>query len=397
MLKELFIILFLSFFIFSQTAAAQEYVYKINGQNKVGTMATEKNLTAAEMQRLKQDKNLEIIEPNSARKAFSGIADKYYAQQWYLSDINIEKAWGLEKGRKKIIIAVLDTGIDLDHPELINNVWNNNDEIPDNQIDDDHNGFIDDVHGWDFVNNNNNPAPDLTGEYDQTMIVHGTHVAGIIAAEQNNIGISGVCPQCTIMPLQVLNDQGEGESDKVYQAVEYAIANGASLLNLSFGGYKYNATEAQAIKDALSNHLVVVAAVGNDEKNLNKKPIYPACQEKVLGVAAVNKKNQPASFTNFGSNCIDISAPGTNILSTVYQNKDMGLNKAYGYLEGTSMSAPMVAGLVGLLKSYNSDLSRQQIFKYIQNNSTDYNLGDKMGIGVVNAYASLKALKNNDK
>lgn len=397
-MKKIFFLILLFSFFFCQTAWAAEYIFKYQGQKKIGYLLTQNVLNSEQIERMKKDKNLEIIEPNLTRSILSAPDDKYYSDQWYLPAIDIEEGWKLEKGDDKTVIAVLDTGIDIDHNDLENNIWVNRAEIADNKKDDDDNGYIDDINGWDFVNDNKNPKPELQGKLDSDTIVHGTHVAGTIAAERNNeIGVSGVCPKCQIMPLQVLNDQGEGSTKHIYNAIEYAIANGADVINLSFGSYDYSAIEAKAIDDAVANHLVVVAAAGNNNRNLNYRHIYPACHEKILGVSAVSEQMAKASFSNYGDECVDVAAPGSSIFNAFYKNKLQGLDDAYGYMEGTSMSTPVVAGLAGLLKSYEPDLSRKKIANYIKDYSTDYDLGEKMGKGVINVYNSLKAVKKDYK
>lgn len=395
-MKKIFFLILLFFFFFCQTSWAAEYIFKYQGQKKIGYLNTNNILSDAQIERMKKDKNLEIVEQNFTRSILSAPNDKYYSDQWYLPAIDIEDGWKLEKGDDKTVIAVLDTGIDIDHNDLENNIWVNKDEIPNNNKDDDNNGYIDDVHGWDFVNNNNNPKPDLSGKLDRDTIVHGTHVAGTIAAQRNNeIGVSGICPKCQIMPLEVLNDQGEGSTKHIYTAIEYAIANGADIINLSFGSYDYSAIEAEAIEDAVASNIIIVSAAGNNNRNLNYRHIYPACHEKVLGVGAVDTQMAKASFSNYGDECVDVSAPGSSIFNTFYKNKSQGLDDAYGYMSGTSMSTPVVSGLAGLLKSYQSDLSRKKIYKYIKDYSIEYNLGEKMGKGVINVYNSLKAVKKD--
>ena len=161
--------------------------------------------------------------------------DPSYPEQWYLDKIGAPEAWGIKSDSSNIIIAVLDTGVDIDHPDLYKNIWINEDEIKDNGIDDDNNGYIDDVNGWDFFNKVADPNPKFSEGFTEIGLHHGTIVAGIIAAEgNNNFGITGINWSAKIMPLKVLSDKGEGSTVEVIQAIDYAIDNGADIINLSF-------------------------------------------------------------------------------------------------------------------------------------------------------------------
>lgn len=384
------ILIFLLFLFFSQTVMAQEIVYKLKGEEKYRVAEVKPEAIGSFL----KNPDIEIAERNLKRHILSAPHDIFYNYQWYLPEIKAQKGWNLEKGKAKTIIAVIDTGIAINHPDLLDNIWVNEDEIAGNGVDDDANGFVDDVKGWDFLNDNKNPRPDLTGKKNKEGLVHATHVAGIAAAVTNNYkGVAGVCPRCIIMPLQVLDDQGSGSIKDIHDAIIYAADNGADVINLSFGSYGGSTIENEAVQYAQDRGIIVIAAAGNDDKNINKRPIYPACHPGVLGVGSTNKNQKAAYFSNYGSDCVDVSAPGTDIFSSFYKNKSIDYDYYYGYLEGTSMSAPMVSGLAGLLKSLDEDLGRKKIMRYIKTNTEDYNLGDKMGTGVINVYKSLKDAK----
>ncbi|MFA6027748.1 MAG: S8 family peptidase [Patescibacteria group bacterium] len=390
MRNRLFSVIILIIFFFAPSVFAEEIIYKIKGEEKY-RLAEVKPEAIANFLR---NPNIEKAERNIRRYALSAPNDIFYNYQWHLPEIKAAKAWSMEEGKKGVVVAVLDTGIAIGHPDLEEKIWQNSDEIADNNIDDDNNGYIDDTHGWDFINDNNNPKPDLTGDKTEIGLIHGTHVSGIIgASSDNSIGVAGVCQKCTVMPLQVLDDEGSGTIKAIHDAIYYAADNGADVINLSFGSYGDSDAENEAVQYAQDMGIVVVAAAGNDEKNLNKKPIYPACHEGVLGVGATNKNQKAAYFSNYGSDCVDVSAPGTYIFSTYYKNKSLGYDDYYGYMEGTSMATPIVSGLAGLLKSYNEKLTRKNIMHYIKANADDAGLGDKMGTGIINAYQSLQEAK----
>ncbi|MFH0818984.1 MAG: S8 family serine peptidase [Patescibacteria group bacterium] len=378
-------------------ASDKELVVLKKNENKITTQKIQEieNINDA-INEIKQDPSVDIVEPNFTRKILTAPNDQYFDDQWYLYqpndiDMDSKKAWRITTGGSDTVIAIIDTGVDLDHEDLANKIWINENEIADNGIDDDDNGYIDDVNGWDFVNNNNDPNPDPTGN-DDSGITHGTHVAGIAAAStNNNTGISGVCWNCQIMPIQVMDSEGMGEIDGIYNGIMYAVNNGADVINLSFGSYDYSATEKRAIDAARAKQIIVVAAAGNDSNNLNDEPIYPACNKGVLAVAATNKNDKQASYSNYGSGCVDVSAPGSLLLSSLYTN-DHAYNflTDYGYMSGTSMATPLVSGLAGLLKSLTPMLPKKQIADYIRDGAEKKELGEKMGAGRINLYNSVR-------
>ncbi|RMD50602.1 hypothetical protein D6827_03700, partial [Candidatus Parcubacteria bacterium] len=294
--------------------------------------------------------------------------DPLLGRQWYLGKIEAYDAWDDQTGDKTVVVAVLDTGVDLDHPDLEDNIWINNDEIPDNGRDDDNNGYIDDVYGWDFVKNDNDPEPDINRSANSDAVSHGTLIAGIIGAEGNNSrGVSGINWNVSIMPLRILNSLGAGDSVDVAKAIYYAVANGADVINMSFSGDENDINLQNAVQYAYDNGVVVVSALGNDGENVNKQPVYPACynyndEDWVIGVAAVDKNDTRSLFSNYGSDCVDLSAPGEDIYGLSYYDPAKGYDKKYsGQWDGTSMSAPMVAGAAAILLAEYPDLSPDSI------------------------------------
>ena len=267
-------------------------------------------------------------------------------------DINIEPAWDLYnsvENKRYVTVAIIDTGIDYTHPDLEHAIWTNEDEIPDDGIDNDGNGYIDDVHGWNFYDGNNVL---YTGEDDS----HGTHAAGTIAAARDNGGIVGITDNryVKIMVIKALgSDEGKGNTQAVLDAIRYAQDNGASICNLSFGSVHNDEEIARAIKD--SPMLFVVAAGNGDDRdlgfNIDTTPVYPASlpSDNIITVANLMFDGKLEESSNYGPRSVDIAAPGTYILSTIADH-------SYGHMSGTSMSAPMVTGVAAMVYSGRPDL-----------------------------------------
>jgi subtilisin family serine protease len=226
------------------------------------------------------------------------------------ADIDAPEAWDLETGKSDVVIAIIDTGVDYRHPDLANNIWVNGGEISANGIDDDGNGYTDDVRGWDFFDDDPDPM-DPDG--------HGTHVAGILGAEGNNeMAVSGIGWNLTIMALKVGGSAGFFTTDKLTGAIDYATQNGAKVINASWGGDGFDLAVRDAISRANAGGVLFVAAAGNEGKNTDVSPFYPASFDlpNIISVAATDQFDQIAHFSNYGQQTVDVGAPGTNILST---------------------------------------------------------------------------------
>ncbi|MBB5040468.1 Ig-like domain-containing protein [Prosthecobacter dejongeii] len=253
------------------------------------------------------------------------------------ADIDAPEAWDITTGSKDVLVAVIDTGLDRNHPDLATNVWKNPGEIPGNFVDDDGNGFVDDVYGWDFFSNDNN-SMDEDG--------HGTHCAGTIGAVGNNrAGVVGVCWQVSLVGLRFLGPGGGSTSDAI-ECVNYATALGVDLTSNSWGGGGFSSLLKQAIDDAGADQILFVAAAGNDGTDNDADAHYPAnyTSENVIAVASTTASDIYSSFSNFGLTTVDVAAPGSSIYSTVP-------GPSFATLSGTSMATPHVSGALALAKS----------------------------------------------
>jgi thermitase len=252
------------------------------------------------------------------------------------SDVDAEKAWTINRGTKRVVIAVIDTGIDYNHPDLKNNIWVNEKEIPGNGIDDDGNGYIDDVHGWNAHGKNGNP---MDGN------AHGTHCAGTIGAEHNNgVGVAGVMSDVSLMAVKFLSDSGSGSLADAIEAIDYATKMNVDIMSNSWGGGGFSRSLEDAIKAAKNKGIMFIAAAGNSSTDNDSRPSYPATYdvENVVSVASHTAQDQLSSFSCYGKKTVHVAAPGSNVLSSTP-------NGEYKVFSGTSMATPHVSGVVGLL------------------------------------------------
>lgn len=302
--------------------------------------------------------------------AFPDVEDLRGANNWHLNAVNAPEAWAQGYTGSDVLVAVLDTGVSLNHPDLASNIYVNQGEIPGNGRDDDGNGFVDDVNGWDFTTNTND-ADDVHG--------HGTHVAGIIAAASNGFGATGVAYDATILPVQVLSDSGSGSNRSVADGIRYAVDVGADIINLSLGG-GFSSAIRSALRYAELNDVLVVAAAGNESAST---PSYPAIfsneLNNTISVGAFSSNNSLASFSNRvgGSGAVQVDAPGVSVYSTYPDGR-------YARLSGTSMAAPNAAGVAALALSANADLTASELRTLIVNGAID-NVANSDSIGRVNA------------
>jgi subtilisin family serine protease len=273
---------------------------------------------AAYIERLKSEEGVEYVEPNYRRKPMGTFPnDPVWVRQWGSLKIGLPDAWDYMQSSRGVVVAVADTGVDYNHPDLSANIWRNSGEIGANNTDDDDNGFTDDVKGWNFYSNSNDPMDTYS---------HGTHVAGIIGAVGNNgLGVTGVNWRTKIMPVKFMDADGGDVAGEV-QAIEYAVDNGAKIINASFGDMTYSQTEYDAIQSAGTKGVLFVAAAGNDSNNNDGgTKNYPSSYNlpNIIAVAASNADfvEGLASFSNYGATSVHLAAPGVTILSTIPESQ----------------------------------------------------------------------------
>ena len=291
------------------------------------------------------------------------------------ADMDVVEAWNIQTGDPSLVIAVIDEGVQWNHPDLANNMWTNPGEIAGNGIDDDDNGFVDDLYGYDFYSDDGDPM-DEGG--------HGTHVAGTICAEASNgIGIVGVVHQCKIMALRFLGPQGGSTSGGI-ASIDYAVQMGAKISNNSWGGGGFSRALYDSIAAARDADHIFLAAAGNDGTNNDSLPHYPSNYNlpNVISVAATDNNDAIAGFSNYGATSVDIGAPGVDIASTYITN-------SYSYLSGTSMATPNVTGVVALIRSEFPDWNYQQVIDHLY--ATARPAASMAGITTTGAIANAEA------
>ncbi len=344
-------------------------------------------------QRYAEHASIENVEMNRLNRFCAETIpnDPQYNEQWNLKAMNLPKAWNIEQGKPSVIVAVVDSGIQREHPEFQNQLWQNTGEIPDNGVDDDQNGYVDDINGWDFSD-----APTLQGIGDwkerdnepDDETGHGTHVSGIIAAEANNgIGIAGIAWGCRLMPLRAGFRFGAGaffQNDDVAAAIVYAADNGANVINMSLGDTVNAFLIQDAVEYAYNRGCVLVGAAGNSPE---PGAYYPAALNTVLSVASLDKNLQLGN-SNFGAS-IDIAAPGEEILSIGLNTNQSSPEYRYNYRSGTSMAAAHISGVAALLISANPSCSNAEIRQWLTGTARQLSITHLVGAGLVDAYAAL--------
>lgn len=312
---------------------------------------------------LSKNEYVEYIQENNKYK-LNGFTpnDPYYSYQYYLNKSGITQTWEVSQGDSSIIIGIIDSGSDFLHPDLNGAFKINYGEIPNNNIDDDKNGYVDDYLGWNFVNNNSNPT-------DDNIFSHGTAIAGVLGARiDNGLGIASIAPKCKLLTLKTFDSQGIGYDNDVAGAILYAVMRGVKVLNLSFGDYVYSYLLRDVIRFAYSKNIVIVTSAGNDASDVLH---YPSAFDEVISVGASDSEDRRASFSAYGET-VDIYAPGYQILSTSIVGKGSSeFNYDYAYINGTSFSAPIVTGTAALLLSRNKNLTNEEI-RGVLVSTTDY-------------------------
>lgn len=294
--------------------------------------------------------------------------DTYYNSTWYLQNINAPAAWDITNSSSNVTIAVIDSGYALNHADLSARWKINQGEIGDgkesNSVDDDDNGYVDDYRGWDFVANDNSPQAGTLNPLGQG-VSHGTETAGLSGATSNNsLGVATVSRNPNLMPLQVIDDNGNGFSDDVADAIYYAVDNGADVINMSLGTNGDDPTVREAVDYAFSNDVVVVAAAGNCGNNTQNAcsgqvagyVTFPANYNRVIAVGATDSSNNRASFSSYGER-LDIMAPGSGTLIAPTWSAGNGTSLYISSLQGTSYASPIVASSAALIRSIRPNTS----------------------------------------
>ena len=352
-----------------------------------------------------QDPNIEYAEPIPVNYLLEIPNDPLYNQQWYLNKIQSEQAWDIHKGEEGdsvIILSITDTGCRYEHLDIAENIWNNLGEDFDNDghtlewngtawildpgdvnnVDDDGNGFIDDLIGWNF-DGNNMYIGDGNG--------HGTAVSGLAAATtNNNLGVASISYNLKVMPVRAFNPQGGGTNANAYNSLIYSAENGADVINCSWGGWPYSNANKEVVEYVTALGSIIVAAAGNGN---NSEPFYPACYPYVIGVAALDSQNVKTPYSTYGAG-VDVSAPGPQSTQPFIALNWFNTTTYVNVTLGTSFSSPIVTGLLGLIKSYHPTWSRDQLIQqliYTTDNINSINPGYEylLGNGKINAYNAL--------
>ena len=313
-----------------------------------------------------------------ARAAQAAATDPRAAEQWPLdgdAPMGLASAWRQTTGGD-LTVAIVDSGIDLGHPDLAPNLWTNPGEVPGNGVDDDGNGYVDDVNGYDFVEHDGAPQ-DGNG--------HGTHVAGIVGARGGNgIGVAGVSWRVKLMPVRVLDGAARGTTTDVALGIRYAVDNGARIVNLSLAGPSSTPDLEDAVRYAQARGVLIVVAAGNEGADLATAPTYPAAygEGNVLGVAATRRDGGLSSVSDYGPGA-DLAAPGEEILSTA-------LGGGYEWRTGTSMAAPEVTGALALIAAARPDLDASGLANTLL--GATRKVGLPVGTGALDVGAALKSV-----
>ncbi len=301
--------------------------------------------------------------------------DPLYGRQWDLRQIGAETAWGYTTGSRDVVIAIIDGGVDITHPDLRRNAWVNEREIAGDGIDNDYNGYVDDVFGWNFVNNSAWVGPMDAYQQQDDAWSHGTIVASLVAAQGNNAeGIAGVTWNSRIMPLVVLDGDGFGNIPTIVQAIHYAIQQRVRVINLSLTGYEDAPELDVAIHEAEEANILVVVAAGNDSDPLGRDladlPVYPACSASasstLIAVTGTDVLDQRAPYADFGSACTDIAAPGHELIAAHPTRNPLSTHttSTRNYVDtitGTSAAAPLVSGTAALVWSLKPQWTARQV------------------------------------
>ncbi|MBL8065835.1 MAG: S8 family serine peptidase [Chthonomonadaceae bacterium] len=326
----------------------------------------------AQLARLPQVRRVEL--DRAASLAYTPN-DPFWSTQWHMRTIKADLAWDVSKGQSSTIVALIDTGLRVDHEDIASQLWTNSGEVPGNNLDDDNNGYVDDVHGFDFAYNTSSLVDTLG---------HGTGCAGILGATQdNNLGVTGVCPRLQIMALKACNDSGYLYDSYLVPAYIYGAEHGAKVYSMSYFSDRVSPAEKDAMDFAVAHDVLPIAAAGNSSSVI---PYYPAAYDNVMSVAATDGANQRSWFSNYGG-WVDVAAPGQDLVTTSAD----GTYRGFG---GTSGACPHVAGAAALIRGAVPLASAQQIRVALEDTATTLDqppFGVFSNYGLINVQAALNA------
>lgn len=369
-------------FLMSEEIASVEVQGSVEvGETCVELLQVETQDMSAVLEDLNNNPNVLCAELNY-KIELDVVSDPGYSEQWGLQPfeesygINAEAAWDITSGSTDVIVAVLDTGVDISHEDLSGAIWENSGETA-NGKDDDGNGYIDDINGWDFANGDSSVYDDIKDSQEADEDSHGTHVAGIIAAQHNNEGGRGVAGNVQIMLLKFLHGNDGGFTFDAVAGILYAEKMGASIVNCSWGSYGRSSILESVLEES---NMLFVCAAGNDGLSTDVMVHYPSGYKlpNIISVATLSMNGFLCDFSNYGSE-VDIAAPGRDIYSTLPKNK-------YGDMTGTSMAAPFVSGIAALIKSNDQTLSAKMIRQKILSGHSEPTQGVRLPNISANAY-----------
>jgi len=330
---------------------------------------------------LSTETDIEYAEPNYKVAIMDLPNDPYYVNQTYLSKTTLPFIWQLTI-QQQVLVAVVDTGVDYTHEDLVDAIAQNENEIPNNGIDDDNNGYIDDRFGYNFFQASSGKGS--SDPMDEQS--HGTHLSGIIAAQtDNHLGISGINPDAKILPVRFLDADGSGTQLDGAMAIRYAVDRGAKIINCSWGYYKLNTALDEAIRYAIENGVIVIAAVGNTNTNILE---YPSACTGVFGIASASSDSSKAPYSTFGPQ-VDFMTYGSKVYSTLPNNQ-------YGTKSGTSQAAAVMSGIVSRLLGCNPDLTAGALYELLRESAKNGEQKDsKVGYGIIEAPKLIASIQNN--
>jgi hypothetical protein len=375
--------------VISTQAHAARFMVKTNGNWQLQKGDFENFIADPSVEWVEKDQLIRIEKPK-----LEIANDPKLGEQWSLQKSGVIEALKLasentNQSNPEIIVAVVDTGVDLNHPDLKSNLFINKNEIPNNGIDDDHNGFVDDVQGWNFNAKEDDPKSDPISEEAnaQDDFNHGTHVAGTIGALQNNgIGISGIAPRIKILPVRWMS-KGLGWGSDAIAAIQYSVKMGAKVINASWGGIGYSKALEEAVREAEAKGVLFVVSAGNNKGDNDQTPRHPANLRfsNVIAVANTDENDNLAKSSNYGKKMVELAAPGENVVSTV-------LKGSYSKMSGTSMAASHLSGVAALLLSVNPKLTGQDLKRILMETVTPVPSLQEKTItgGRVNVLAAMK-------